>query len=109
MAFTYDLDTSIGRLRLLLQDTDEDNLIFTDEEIQFFLSQNSSDLNMAASMGWLTIAGDKSRQAKIKRAGNYSHNLRQISQECRRQADYFKKLAYEEPAFEIVEFGGWGI
>lgn len=102
MAFTYDVNTKLGKLRLMLNDVDPDEYIFEDEELSVFLSINSGDLNMAASTGWSIIAGDKSKQAIIQKSGQYSHNLRQVARECREQANLYKQIAQEKPANHYI-------
>lgn len=71
MAFTYDLSTDIGKVRLLITDTDTNNSIFTDEEITSFLSitavNGSNDINLAAAKAMETIAASEALvQKKIK-------------------------------------------
>ena len=71
MAFTYDLSTEAGKVRLLITDTDHDNEIFADNEIATFLSltavDGSNDINLAAAMALETIAASEALvQKKIK-------------------------------------------
>ncbi len=71
MAFTYDLSTDGGQVRLLITDTDLDNPIFQDNEIDFFLSNtavdSSNDINLAGAKALETIAASETLvQKKIK-------------------------------------------
>ncbi len=71
MAFTYDLSTDGGQVRLLITDTDLDNPIFQDNEIDFFLSNtavdSSNDINLAGAKALETIAASEALvQKKIK-------------------------------------------
>jgi len=71
MAFTYDLTTERGQLRLLITDTDHDNPIFQDNEIDFFLSNTAvdgaNDVNLAGAKALETIAASEALvQKKIK-------------------------------------------
>lgn len=71
MAFTYDLTTERGQVRLLITDTLHDNPIFQDNEIDFFLSNtavdSSNDVNLAGAKALETIAASESLvQKKIK-------------------------------------------
>lgn len=60
MSATYDLSTDIGKVRLLITDTDTSNTIFSDEEIQVFLDQTAyngeNDLRYAAAEALDTMA-----------------------------------------------------
>ena len=102
MVATYDLDTEIGKMRLMITDTDIDNPMFQDEEIQQFLSM-TNNLYEAASLGWGNIAGSKSLLAKKKTTSKYSHDLTLLAKACREQSDYFKKLDEDAPAFGYAE------
>ena len=71
MAFTYDLTTDGGQVRLLITDTDHDNPIFQDNEIDFFLSNTAidgtNDINLASAQALETIASSEALvQKKIK-------------------------------------------
>ena len=49
MAVSYDITNNIGKVRLMIGDTDITNAVFTDEEITYFLTANSENLNLAAA------------------------------------------------------------
>ena len=71
MAFTYDLSTEAGKVRLLITDTDLENEIFSDSEINTFLSltavDGSNDVNLASAIALETIAASEALvQKKIK-------------------------------------------
>lgn len=62
MAFTYDVTTSRGKVRRLIGDVDTAvaaNQVFTDDEIDAFLSLSSSDLFDAAAMALEAMAADQ--------------------------------------------------
>ena len=71
MAFTYDLTTDAGKVRLLITDTDHDNEIFSDSEIDVFLGltavDSTNDINLASAVALETIAASEALvQKKIK-------------------------------------------
>ncbi len=71
MAFTYNLTTEAGKVRLLITDTDYTNPIFEDNEIDVFLSftavDGTNDINLAAAVALETIAASEALvQKKIK-------------------------------------------
>jgi len=46
---SYDLTTNIGKVRLVIGDTDITNEAFTDAEITYFLTENSNNISLAAA------------------------------------------------------------
>lgn len=71
MAFTYDLATDAGKVRLVITDTDHDNEIFSDSEISTFLSltavDSTNDINLASAVALETMAASEAIvQKKIK-------------------------------------------
>ena len=63
MAFTYDITTDRGRVRLLCTDTDvaggADAQYFEDAEIDYFLTAMSSNILRAAALALYTIAAQE--------------------------------------------------
>ncbi len=47
--FTYDSDTTLGRLREKISDTDRDDALFTDTELTNILAQMNDSLDLAAA------------------------------------------------------------
>jgi hypothetical protein len=101
MAFTYDVTTSRGRVRLNIGDTVQASAIFTDEEIDAFLSMSSGDVFYASAIALLGIASTKALLAKKKAAGNYSEDLTAIAKELREQAKAYTAMSTGEP-YEVV-------
>ena len=59
MAFTYDLTTDRGKVRLLSTDSVEAYEIFDDDDIDAFLSLESSNVKKAAALALETIASSE--------------------------------------------------
>lgn len=64
MAFTYDLSTDVGRVRLLVPDTDWENAVFSDEELTAFLALESSSPRRAAALALETMAANETLTLK---------------------------------------------
>jgi len=65
--FTYDPTTPNGKVRLLAQDFDRENAIFSDDEIQAFMDMNEGDFRYAAASALEVIAANEAYvQKKIK-------------------------------------------
>jgi len=73
MAFTYDLTTDIGKVRLLISDSDLTSFHFTDEEITAILTMASSSLLLAASYALEAWAASITDSLKSEKIGDYSY------------------------------------
>ena len=81
MTFTYSPTTSRGRVRLLLGDTntaESNKQIFTDAEIDAFLSIESNEVYAAAAAGAESIAASTSRSAIAWEALGTDLDLRDV-------------------------------
>lgn len=63
MAFTYDLSTDRGQLRLRLADTNSEAYAFEDAELDHFLTVGGS-VDGAARLGVNTLRMDRARRAR---------------------------------------------
>lgn len=63
MAFTYDISTDRGRLRLNLADTDSSAYVFEDEELDVLLAEASSVAD-ATGAALRVLLADRARRAK---------------------------------------------
>jgi len=86
MAFTYDLATDTGKLRLLIADTVEAACDFSDEEIAVALDLNDDSLLRAGAWLLMTLASNRARLAVSVRRGDVSEDLSRIVQALRDQA-----------------------
>lgn len=64
MAFSYDVTTAAGKVRLLIADTNADAYAFEDAEISYFLTAQSDDVTKAAYMAVRSLLADRARRAK---------------------------------------------
>lgn len=95
MAFTYDLETTIGQIRLLIGDTvemedGESVALFTDEELQWFADQ-SGPVRIAAALALETLAASHARLAVRVARGDVSEDMTQVAAQLRAQADQFRE------------------
>lgn len=71
MAYTYDPATDIGKVRLFCLDRGVgDTWIFSDEEIQAYLSIEYGDVRLAAALALEDIANNKALTEKVKKVGD---------------------------------------
>lgn len=99
MTFTYNLanltDTR-SRVRLLLRDTDPDNVIFQDEELDAFLAMNSSNLFRTAALAYEAIAGNEAYVQKVMKLLDVQTDGAKVADSLRAQAARWRAQADEE-------------
>lgn len=82
MTATYDLTDNIGKVRLLIGDTDvtpASDAHFTDEEISAFLTMADDSVNIAAAIALEAWASTLSSNAESERIGDYSYSKKEAS------------------------------
>ncbi len=113
MAHTYDLATDIGKVRLLIGDTDitpTTDAQFSDEEIQVFLTLGGSVL-MGAAKALEAWAGSLSGDLLSEKIGDYSYTKKTVVDKLA-LADKYEKQDAEIPYLTWAEMdltGGSGI
>jgi hypothetical protein len=91
MAFTYDLTTAIGKVRLLIPDNVLAAYDLEDDEIEYFLGEVGQDVNAAAvrACKWLarkysklaSFTADGLRVDHTQRAAEYAARAKEIEAE----------------------------
>lgn len=103
MAFTYDLATNRGKLRLRIGDTDSVNVIFQDDEIDEFLSVESNNLNLAAAFALETMATSAALLAKLEEIGEYKVDSSRMAGALLKSAKVFREREESAPAYGYAE------
>ena len=106
MSFTYDLTTARGKTRLKIRDTDTADVtrqIFQDDEIDFFLTEAASDLNLAAAGALDAVAANAALLAKMEKIGDYSINSTAMAGAVMKIAAHYRSLSEQTPAFGYAE------
>ncbi len=116
MAFTYDLATDVGTVRLITRDTRTPDHFFEDEEIERFLLLNSGNIRRAAADVLDTWASDEAMVTKAVKLLDISTNGPAVAATLRAHAALLRKLADDEEAaddtgFDIAELalGPWSL
>ena len=79
--WTYDITNNIGKVRLLIGDTDIDpttDAQFSDEEITYFLTANLGDLNLVAADALGAWIAALTRGFDSEKIGDYSYSRKTI-------------------------------
>jgi hypothetical protein len=83
---TYDVTTPIGRVRLLISDTDVERPIFGDAELAAFLGMNGGLPLMAAAEGLDALATNEALVLKVIRTQDLTTDGATLSKELRARA-----------------------
>lgn len=114
MAYNYDLETDVGKVRLLIKDTDvsgnENTAVFSDEEIQFFIDETANEdaeaqKYLAAALALRVNATDAARLAKRKRMDVLSSDTTEIAGQLTKAAEQYER----HHAMTATDSGGSGV
>lgn len=113
MAFSYDptsVSSNRDRVRLLIKDTSDTNYVFQDEELDAFLTLESSSIKRAAALAYEVIAGNQAYVLKVIKnldlqtdGAKVADALRATAKAWRDQAEY-DDAAADGGAFDIAEW-----
>lgn len=104
--FTYDPSTSAGRVRLLATDTDSDNAIFSDDEIDAFLALEDDNVKRAAATALDQIASSEALIQKRIKLLDLQTDGPAVAKALREHAAALRKQADDEEtagAFDYAE------
>ena len=103
MTVTYDIGTDVGKVRLKIGDTDTDNAILSDEEIEYFLDVRDGNINLASADALEAIAASDSFLAKVQRIGSYTEDLKSLADSIRKTAMLLRDQEEETPVVGFAE------
>lgn len=104
MAFTYDLTTDTGKVRLLIPDSRSTDYMFEDAEIDAFLTMESGILRAAAA-ALEVIASDNVMTLKVIRILDLQTDGAKVSAELRARARALREQADAADAGSMPAFG----
>lgn len=115
MAFTYDLGTLSGKVRLLCVDTRDEGHLLEDAEVDAFLELNGDNVRRAAADALETIASNESLVQKAIQLLDIKTNGPAVAADLRKHAASLRAQANAEetdaadPGFDLAEFpsGFW--
>jgi hypothetical protein len=103
----YDVSSNLGKVRLLIADVggaDGKSFIFTDKEIEAFISFNE-DLRIAAATALRTIAANEAQVSKVIQFLELKTNGEAVADSLLKTADKLEEQADGDYDFEIAEIG----
>jgi len=98
---TYILTTTVGKIRLLIGDTDTSDAVFTDAEITYFYSEAGS-IYGAAALALRAWAAKYSANADAEKIGDYSYSQKTVDH-LLKQAGEFETKDASTPYFTWSE------
>lgn len=105
--FTYEISEDVGKVRLLISDTNPNDYHFTDEDITGLLGLQDGDVFMAAALALESWAAFLAASASDVQLGDYRQMDYHKAREMRLAAERMRATASEVPAFAISE-KAWG-
>lgn len=113
--FTYALDgddanavpDDVDQLRLLLNDVDEDTMVFTDTELRTFLALEGGVIKLAAAQAIDTNADDQALASKVLRTQDVTTDGAKLAQVLHARAEQLRNQ--HAKALEGADDGFFGI
>lgn len=107
-----DVTTDIGKVRLLLNDTDDAGVnggfVFSDAEIQAFLNMEGGAVKLAAATAIDVNASNELLASKVLKTPTVTTDGAKLADALRRQATTLREQHYQQLdddfAFEVVDF-----
>ena len=107
MAFTYDLATDAGKIRLLLPDNNSANYVFEDTEIAAFLSLENDNVRRGTALALETIASNEAFVLKVVKLLDLQTDGAKTSDALLKRAKLLREQADRADASE--DGGAWNI
>lgn len=106
---SYDITTDVGKVRLIIGDTDESNEVFSNTEITYFLTANSSNINLAAADALAAWMAKYATAPDSEKIGDYAYtqkiiqNMNKLQKELREKDASTPYLTWAEMDLSGVE------
>lgn len=112
MPFTTAVTTDIGLVRLRINDTVEATALFTDDQIQAFLTAESDNTWLASSAAITRIALDQALLLKVVKILPMQTDGARLAEALLKIADQYRKIGLTSDAssdlWDIAEIGSTG-
>jgi hypothetical protein len=107
MAFTYDVATDRGKVRLLVSDVDAATAVFTDDEIDGFLALEGGSVKLAAAQAIDANATNEALASKVIKDHQLATDGAKVADAMRKHAQSLRDqvAGYDDAGvFEVVDF-----
>lgn len=103
MAATYDPTSDLGRVRLLIADTDVENALLSDEDLTALLDMRGDDPTLAAASALRIIATNETLVLKRIRLLDLDLNGPSVAEALRKNADSLEAQVDAAGTVEITD------
>ena len=103
MAYSYNLGTDIGKIRLLIMDNTLDQYLFEDDELSAFLTFEASNVKRAAALALDTMASNEAYVIKKMSLLDLTVDGPAVAQSLRTRASDLREQADRD---DMLESGG---
>ena len=107
MAFTYDLTTDAGKVRMMIPDNVVARYIFEDDEVTAFLSIEGASIKKATALGLETLASNEALVLKVIRLLDLTTDGAKTSDALLKRAKLLRAQAEDDDtsgaAFDFAE------
>lgn len=107
MAFTYDLATTVGQVRLLIPDRVDSGHVFEDAEITAFLMLEGNNARLGAALALETIASDQTMVLKVMRLLDLQTDGARVADALLKRAAELRRQAGIEDATGAFGYAEW--
>lgn len=108
--YSYDVDTTVGTMRLIIPDNDVDTHIFEDDELEKMYSLGGNSILRGCAFALEAIASSEAYTLKMFSALDLTTNGPAVSKELRDRARDLRAQALEQEAREdggAFDFAEW--
>jgi len=104
VGFTYDVTTDRGKVRMLITDVNAVDYCFEDDEIDAYLTLNSSNVYKAAAFALITIAANEALVSKRIKILDLTTDGPAVAEALRKLAkEYLEEAEEDEDTFDWAE------
>lgn len=102
--FTYDTSTDIGRIRRTLgkMERSASTAVYTDEEIQSYLTDEGSNWRLAAAAALEDLASDQTLILQVMSDAGYSVNGATMAADLRKRADALRQQVIDGTTGDLI-------
>ena len=102
MTVSYDITNNVGKIRLKIGDTDTTDAVFTDEELEIFLADQSNNIKLASAEALEAWAAKYGAKADSEKIGDYAYTQKIVDNMTKLAAKLRDEVS-NSPVFEISE------
>lgn len=104
MAFSYDLSTVVGKLRLMIPDNNAEVHNFEDDELDAFYALEASNLKRATALALETIASNEAMVLKVVKTLDVTTDGAKVSDALLKRAKLLRDQADNDEAADSAGF-----